>query len=132
MYLFIEKGLRGGISYVCKRYSKANNKYMKNYDTTKPSKYISDLDMNNLYGWRMSSYLPYDGFKWLKKVYNFDVNSISKNSSIGYIVEDDLEYSEELYKLPIHIHDYPLVPEKLEISYAMLPDVINKLQTNMK
>ena len=37
MYLFIEKGLKGGISYIAKRYSKANNKYMKNYDLKKPS-----------------------------------------------------------------------------------------------
>ena len=29
MYLFIEKGLRGGISYIGKRYSEANNKYMQ-------------------------------------------------------------------------------------------------------
>ena len=65
MYLFIEKGLRGGISYIAKRYSEANNKYMKNYDPTKPSKYISYLDMNNLYGWAMSGYLPCGGFKWL-------------------------------------------------------------------
>ena len=36
MYLFIEKGLRGGISYIAKRYAKANNKYMKNYDPAKP------------------------------------------------------------------------------------------------
>ena len=35
-YLFIEKGLRGGISYIAKRYSKANNKYIKNYDPKKP------------------------------------------------------------------------------------------------
>ena len=48
--LFIEKGLRGGILYVCKRYSKANNKYMKNSDSTKPSKYITYLDENKLYG----------------------------------------------------------------------------------
>ena len=33
MYLFLEKGLRGGISYIAKRYSEANNKYMKNYDS---------------------------------------------------------------------------------------------------
>ena len=49
MYLFIEKGLRG-ISYIAKRYSKANNKYIKDYDPTKPSIYIQYLDMNNLHG----------------------------------------------------------------------------------
>ena len=51
MYLFIEKGLRRGIPYIAKRYAKANNRYMKNYDPKKPSKYISYVDMNNLYGW---------------------------------------------------------------------------------
>ena len=66
MYLFIEKGLRGEISYIAKRYAKANNKYMKDYDPKKPSKFITYLDMNNLYGWAISSYLPYGGFKWLK------------------------------------------------------------------
>ena len=50
MYLFIEKGLRGAISYIAKRYAKANNKYMKDNDPTKPSKFITYLDMNNLYG----------------------------------------------------------------------------------
>ena len=63
MYLFIEKGLRGGISYIAKRHSEASNKYMKNYGPTKPSKYISYLDMNNLNCQGMSQYLPYGGFK---------------------------------------------------------------------
>ena len=60
---------------------------MKNYGPTKPSKFISDLDINNLCSWGMSKFLPYEGFKWLKNVDNFDVNSINENSSIGYVLE---------------------------------------------
>ena len=78
MYLFIEKELRGGISYIAKRFSEAKNKYMKNYDPKKPSKFITYLDMNNLYGWAVNGYLPYSGFKWLKNVDEFDVNSKSE------------------------------------------------------
>ena len=51
--------MRGGISYVNKRYSKANNKYCPDYDKTKPEKHIAYIDMNNLYGGAMSEYLPY-------------------------------------------------------------------------
>ena len=64
MHLFIEKGMRGGISYISKRHSKANNKYMECYDSSKKSKSITYLDANNLYGWTMSHYLPYSEFKW--------------------------------------------------------------------
>ena len=53
-YLFIEKGLRGGISYIAKRYAKVNNKYMKDHGPTKPSRFITYLDTNNLYGWAMN------------------------------------------------------------------------------
>ena len=63
-YYSDEKELRGGISSISKRFSEANNKYMKNYDPTKESKYIIDLDANNLYGWVMSQYLPSGGFKF--------------------------------------------------------------------
>ena len=92
MYLLIEKGLRGGISYIAKRYSEANSKYKKNYDLTKPSIYFEYLDMNNLHGWAMSGYLPYGGFTWLKSVDNSDVNSISEKSPVGYILNVDLKY----------------------------------------
>ena len=37
-HVFIAKGLRGGISYICKRFSEANNKYLKNYDPTRGNK----------------------------------------------------------------------------------------------
>ena len=81
-YLFIEKGLWGRISYIAKRYAKSNNKYMNDYDPEKQSTFISYLDMNNLHGWAMSEYLPYDGFKWLKNINEFDVMSIIECNSI--------------------------------------------------
>ena len=72
---------------------------MQNNDPTKLSKYISHLDTSNLYGQGMSRYLRYVGFHWLKSVHNFDVNSISENSSIGYILEIDFKYPDKLHKL---------------------------------
>ena len=62
MYLFIEKGTRGGISYIAKRYAKANNKYINYYDQEQLSTFITYLDKNNLYGWAKSKYLPYGEF----------------------------------------------------------------------
>ena len=131
MYLFIEKGLRGRISYICKRYSEANNECVKNHDPGKPSKHIIYLDENNLYGWGTSRYLLYGEFKWLiqEKLNKFDVNSIKENSSTGYIFEVDLEYPDELHQLH---NDYPLTPEKLAISYDMLSNQCKKLLINIE
>ena len=65
MFQFIEKGMRGGVSYIANRYGKANNKYMNKYNEKAPSKYIMYLDANNLYGWAMSQYLPTGNFRWM-------------------------------------------------------------------
>ena len=63
MLLLIENGTRGGMCNVVKRYAKANNKYMKNYNSTKKSSYLIYLDFNNLYGWAMTKKMPVDSFK---------------------------------------------------------------------
>ena len=67
----------------------------------------------------MNQYLSYSGPKWLneKEINSFCLNSIEKNSSIGYILEIDLEYPSEL--LELH-NDYLLATKKLEISQNML------------
>ena len=124
--LFLGKVMRGGISYIAKRHSNANNKHMQSYDVNKPSKFIIYLDANNLYGWAMTQYLPYSRFKWLSRegVDYFDVNSISKNSSDRYILEADHEYSDELHELH---NDYPLHPGKLEISHNMLSNYCSNI-----
>ena len=80
--------------------------------------------MNNLYGWAMSGYLSYGGFKWLKNVDGFDVNSINEKSDTGYFLEVDLEYPDELHELH---NDYPLAPEKLAVSYDMLSNYCKKI-----
>ena len=115
MYFFIEKRLKRAISYVYKRLGEANNKYMKNFDLTKPSKFISYLDMNNLYNRGMSGYHSYDRFKWLENANNSDINSIRKKR----LIKVDLKYLNELHKLR---NFYTLAPEKLAMPYDVLPD----------
>ena len=73
---------------------------MTDYDSEKPSTFITYLDKNNLYGWTMSECLPYGEFEWLKNVDRFNVNySINEKSEIGYFPEVDLEYPDELHEL---------------------------------
>ena len=45
----------------------------------------------------MNGYLPYVGFKWLKNVDNFDVNSVIEKNPTGYIFKFYLEYTDELH-----------------------------------
>ena len=47
MYIYFEKGKRGGISYISKIYSNNNIKYWKSYYPNQESKYIIYLDVNN-------------------------------------------------------------------------------------
>ena len=80
--------------------------------------------MYNLCGWAMSEYLPYEGFKWLKNVDEFDVMSFSEKSSIGYFLEVDYEFSDELHELH---NDYPLTPKKLAASSDILSNYCKKI-----
>ena len=129
MHLFIEKGMRGGVSYIAKRHSKANNKYIKNYDNTKTNTFIMYFDANNLYGWAMTQYLPHGNFKWMtkKEIHKFDFGLIKENSLNGYILEVDLEYPSELHNFH---NDYPLAPEKLKINSKILSEYCSSVANN--
>jgi len=109
-HLFVERGMRGGISMVSKRFAKANNPLVPDYDPNKPNKYIVYLDANNLYGWAMSKPLPKRGFKW-KRVLPSEEEILEKEETAenGWILEVDLEYPEELHE---EHNNFPLAPEK--------------------
>ena len=92
--------------------------------TLKKSSFISYLDMNNLYGWAISEYLPYKGFKWLKNIDEFDVMSINEKSLTGHLLEVDLKYPNNLHKLH---NDYTLAREKLGVSSDMLSNYCEKI-----
>ena len=121
MLMMFERGIRGGITHISKRYSEANNKYMKNYNLGKESKFIQYLDANNLYGWAMSQQLPTHGFKWIKNITKEKVDeildktnySMSNYGRKGYIFEVDLDYPTYLWDLH---NDYPLAPEKIKVN----------------
>ena len=66
MLLMVEKGIRGGICNSTNKQTKANNKYMKDYDKNKESSYLKYWDVNNLCSWAMLQKLPANGFKWVE------------------------------------------------------------------
>ena len=85
--------------------------------------------MNNLYGWSMSEYLPYSEFEWLKNANELDVNSVNEKSDIGYFLEVDFEYPDESHELH---NDYPLAPEKLEVSSDTLSKYCKQIANKYK
>jgi hypothetical protein len=116
MHLFIEKGLRGGISMVSKRYAKANCPLTPNFNPDEETSYIMYLDANNLYGWAMSQPLPTGSFEWVQLAFDQTteqtiINYLA-NANKGYILEVDLEYPAELHNTH---NDYPLASESLEV-----------------
>ena len=93
--MFFEQEMRGGVSYINKRYSEASK-----------NKHILYLQVNNLYGHAMSQYLPYADFKWVKNIDKIKqkLMNIKSNSSTGYILEIDLEYPKNCMIFIIIIH----------------------------
>ena len=114
MLLQFEKGIRGGIATAVHKYAKSNNKYMKNYDSTKQRAYFMYVDTNNLYGYAMRKKLPVDNFQWETNLSIFTQDFIKnyyEESDTGYLLFVDVIYPENLREK----HKYlPFLPEKVK------------------
>ena len=115
MLLMVEEGIRGGICHSIHTYSKANNKYMENYDENKESSYIQYLDASNLYGWAMSQKLPKNNFKWVEGTSRINeefIKNYNEKSNKGYILEVHVKYPKKIHDSH---RDLPFLPKRMKI-----------------
>ena len=132
MINFIQKNIRGGICVCSKKYSKANNIYLPNYDSNQPSKFITYLDANNLYGSIMlNEKMPYSNYKWLdqSEIENIDFKNIDVKGELGYILQVDLIYP---FSLQDRTCDYPLACEKILVNDELLSSYSINLRNELK
>ena len=86
MILVLENNIRGGISSVM------GDRYIKSNENKK----ILYIDANNLYGHSVSQPLPFDEIKFDNIVTLEDILNTPDDSDIGYFVEIDLTYPNNL------------------------------------
>ena len=68
------KTIRGEICHPIHRYTKANDKYMK--DKNKESSYLQYWNVNNLYRWAMSQKLSLSNLEWIEGTSHFNEHFI--------------------------------------------------------
>ena len=113
MLLMFERGIRGGITQVVRKYASANNKYMGDrFDPKSESSYLQYLDANNLYGWAVSQPLSTGGFKWVDVNPN-EISELATPTDKGYLLEVDVSYPKELHNPH---NDLPFMCERMEIN----------------
>ena len=125
MFQFFERQIRGGVSSVFHRFSQANNKFMKDFDSSKVSKFIVYLDANSLYPTAMMQPLPVGGFEWLSERKLKQWEKIVDSEDLGCVLEVDLEYPAELHDFH---NDFPLAPELMEVGgiFKLIPNLKDK------
>ena len=115
MILLIENNIRGAISSVM------GDRYVKSTDTKKRL-YV---DANNLYGHSLSEPLPYDEIKFDNNVKLEDILNTPNDSDIGYFIEVDIKYSDNIKEKTKHL---PFAPVNKKIN----PDVFSDYKKKIK
>jgi hypothetical protein len=130
LYELFERGINGGISMIPHRYSKANNKYLTDYNPKLPDIFLLYIDANSLYPHAMKEKLPCDDFEFL------DISNFSTQDIIELVKNDDGDkgflVSFKLDVLPHRFQDYtrylPFFPQKTRIDSSHLNPFQTKIQ----
>ena len=89
MFLIVEKGIRGRLCHATHRYTRTNNKYMKEERTKNKNKepsYLEYWDLNNLYGWSLSQKFPVNNFKWVRDISEFNDDFIKNDFDFALMI----------------------------------------------
>ena len=120
MLLLFENGICGSVRNATSKDAKANNKYIKNCDSSKENSYLMYVEANNLYGYAMSKKLPIGDFKWIEDTSIFTedfIKNYNEDGDTGYLLVVDVIYPESLLKE----HNYlPFLPDKTKISKVIM------------
>nr|DAC81368.1 TPA_asm: PolB [Orchesella springtail adintovirus] len=126
MHVWMEDATRGGLCTSGDiRAAAANNKYMPDYDASKPSTFISYLDKNNLYPTVMTYKLPLCDFEWVEGQELEEISrggkgfitSLEDDDDYGYFFEVDLCFPPETHEL---FNAFPPAPYKRSVDYTEL------------
>ena len=131
MLLMVGKGIRGKICHAIHHYTKANNKYMKDYDKNKESLYLKYWDVNDLYGWEMSQKFPVNCLEWIGETSQLNedfIKSYNEESDKGYFLGVDVQYRKNYKNFTCNYHFY-LKQRNLKRSKGLL--LIYLIKTNM-
>ena len=117
LILTLENNIRGGISSVMgDRYVQSDN-----------NKNILYVDANNLYGWAMSEYLPYHEIKFDRNVILEDIINTPGDSDIGYFIEVDLKYPDNIKE---KTKNFPFAPLNKKINPEKFSGYMKKIKPN--
>ncbi len=109
--LFCESAIRGGVNGVGElRLFTANNDLCPEFQESEEKTFGAFFDVTSMYAGTMTKPLPIGGFKWVTDSVTLEqILSTPADSAVGFYVEVDLRYPEDLHD--IH-NDFPLAPEK--------------------
>ena len=117
MILLLENNIRGGISSVM------GDRYEKSSDNKK----ILFIDASNLYGHSMSQPLPYDEIKFDNIVKLEDILNTPDDSDIGYFIEADLIYPDNIKE---KTKNFPFAPVNKKIDLDNFNDFMKEIKPN--
>ena len=99
-YCHFEAGLRGGQSFISKKYQTSNCAQSSQFDPKKPTSYILNTDLNALYNFQLQGDLPIGSFEWVSpaELSLIDWHEWDDTQETNYCLTVDLEYPEHLWE----------------------------------